>query len=81
MKSHSPWSPIVVGLVLVALGQLAQRLMPLFGRIAFQAAAEGSYRPELYEMPLRGFYWAAVGLIALGIVLTILSLLRKDGTK
>lgn len=72
MKTYEPLKPIVAGLVLAALGQLAQRLMPVLGRMAYQAAAAGSYSPENYRLPLTGYYLIAAGLIVLGIVLAVL---------
>ena len=72
MKSYEPLKPIVAGMVLAALGQLAQRLMPVLGRIAYQAAAAGSYSPANYRLPLTGYYVIAAGLIVLGIVLAVL---------
>ena len=72
MKSYAPLKPIVAGLVLAALGQLAQQLMPVLGRMAYQAAAAGSYSPANYSLSLTGYYLMAAGLIVLGIVLAVL---------
>ena len=70
-KSNAPVMSIITGLVLVALGQLAQRIMPLIGRAAFQAAAAGSYSPTNYELNLWGYYLIAAVLIALGVGLAV----------
>ena len=72
MKSYAPLTPIVAGLILAALGQLAQRMMPVLGRMAYQAAAAGSYSPENYRLPLTGYYLIALGLVVLGIVLIVM---------
>jgi hypothetical protein len=72
MRSYSPFSPIVAGLILIAIGRLAQRLMPLLGRMAYQAAAAGSYDPMNYRLPLFGYYLIALTLIVLGVVLAVL---------
>ena len=72
MKSYEPLKPIIAGLVLAALGQLAQQLMPALGRMAYQAAAAGSYSPANYSLSLTGYYLIAVTLIVLGIVLAVL---------
>jgi hypothetical protein len=71
MRSYSPFSPIVAGLILIAVGQLAQRLMPLLGRMAYQAAAAGSYNPANYRLPLLGYYVVAAALIVLGVLLAV----------
>ena len=71
MKSSTSVIPVVTGLVLLALGQLAQRIMPLIGRAAYQAAAAGSYDPTNYRLNLTGYYIAAVLLIVLGVVLAV----------
>jgi len=72
MRSYAPFTPIVTGLVLIAIGRLAQRLTPVLGRVAYQAAAAGSYSTADYRLPLGGFYLVALALIVLGIVLVIL---------
>ena len=77
MKSYSPLAPIVAGLVLVALGRLAQRLMPLLGRMAYQAAAAGSYSPADYRLPLLGYYLIALVLVVIGVVLAVVDC-RRD---
>jgi len=71
MKSSTSVVPIVTGLVLAALGQLVQRIMPLIGRAAYQAAAAGSYDPTNYRLNLTGYYIVAGLLIILGVVLAI----------
>ena len=70
-KSSAPIISIVTGLVLVALGQLVQRMMPAIGRAAYQAAAAGSYDPMNYQLNLTGYYIVAAVLIVLGVVLAI----------
>ncbi len=78
MKSYSPFRPIVAGLILIAVGRLAQRLMPLLGRMAYQAAAAGSYDPMNYRLPLFGYYLIALVLIVLGIVLAVVEHTRNS---
>ncbi len=67
-KTNAPVTGIVTGLVLIALGMLAQKIMPLVGRAAFQAAAAGSYSPANYQMNLTGYYIVAVLVIGVGVV-------------
>lgn len=79
MKWHAGVGSIVTGLVLVAVGQLVQRTIPLLGRAAYQAAAAGSYSPADYRVPLTGYYLIAVALIVLGVVLAVLEHRRGAG--
>jgi membrane protein implicated in regulation of membrane protease activity len=68
MISHKSISNIVVGLVLIALGLLTQQVMPILGRVAYQAAATGSYSPEDFHVELVGYYIIAGIVVVLGIV-------------
>jgi len=77
MKSYSPLGSIVAGLVVIAVGRLAQRLMPVLGRMAYQAAAAGSYDPMDYHIALPGYYLIGLALVLLGIVLAILDQRRR----
>lgn len=77
MKSYSPLGSIVAGLVLIAVGRLAQRLMPVLGRMAYQAAAAGSYDPTNYHIALPGYYLIGLALIVVGIVLMVLDRRRR----
>ena len=67
-KTNASVIGIVTGLVLIALGMLAQRIMPLLGRAAFQAAASGSYTAADYQMNLTGYYIVALLVIGVGVV-------------
>jgi len=67
-KTNAPVIGIVTGLVLIALGMLAQKIMPLLGRAAFQAAAAGSYTSADYQLDLSGYYVVAVLVIGVGVV-------------
>ena len=67
-KTNAPVIGIVTGLVLIALGMLAQKIMPLVGRAEFQAAAAGSYSPADYQLNLAGYYIVAVLVIGVGVV-------------
>lgn len=68
MISHKSFSTIVVGLVLIALGVLTQQVMPVLGRVAYQAAATGSYSPVDFHVDLVGYYIIAGVVVILGIV-------------
>ena len=68
MILHKSFSTIVVGLVLIALGLLTQQVMPILGRIAYQAAATGNYSPEDFRVDLVGYYIIAGIVVVLGII-------------
>ncbi len=59
---------VIVGLVLIAIGQLVVQIMPLLGRVAYQAAAAGSYSPSEYEVNLIAYNTISALIIVLGIV-------------
>lgn len=78
LKTSRGLISVVTGLVLIALGQLAQQLMPVVGRAAYQAAAAGSYSAEYYQLSLTGYYWTAVILIVLGVLVALLECRRSN---
>lgn len=59
---------MVIGLVLIALGLLTQQVMPVLGRVAYQAAATGSYSPRDFRVDLIGYYIIAGVVVILGVV-------------
>jgi hypothetical protein len=69
---------IVIGLVLLALGQLVEAIMPALGRAAFQAAMAGSYDPANYALDLGLYYTIALGSLIGGIILSVFAYLRRD---
>jgi hypothetical protein len=68
MLPRKSFSTLVIGLVLVALGLLTQSVMPVWGRVAYQAAAAGSYTPENFNVNLAGYYLVAGVIVFLGMV-------------
>jgi hypothetical protein len=68
MLPRKSFSTLVTGLVLVALGLLTQSVMPVWGRVAYQAAAAGSYTPENFNVNLAGYYLVAGVIVVLGLV-------------
>ena len=67
MKSYTPLVVVVVGLVLIALGLLAQQIMPMLGRAAWQSAAAGGFSPSDYRLNLIGYYLVSALIIVLGL--------------
>ena len=68
MLPRKSFSTLVAGLVLVALGLLTQSVMPVWGRVAYQAAAAGSYTPDDFHVNLAGYYLVACVIVILGLV-------------
>jgi len=77
MKSQAPITAVVVGLVLIALGMLTQQVVPALGRVAYQAAAAGSYSPATYRLNLTWYYVVAGIVIALGLGVLVADLKSK----
>ena len=63
---------VVVGFVMLAIGQLVSEVMPLVGRAAFQLAAAGQYSPSNYAMDLAQYNFLAVAVILIGIIAFVL---------
>ena len=71
---------IILGILLMCTHQIIQTVLPVLGRVAFQAAAAGSYSPRDYEVSMPLVIIAAVVLILAGIAQMIHFAARKpDG--
>jgi len=60
---------IVLGISTLLGTTVLNLVVPKMGRIAFQAAANGSYTSSVYQIDFTGVNASAVGLIAGGTVL------------
>lgn len=71
---------IILGILLMCTHQIIQTVLPVLGRVAYQAAAAGSYSPRDYEVSMPLVIIAAVVLVLTGIVQMIHFAARKpDG--
>lgn len=71
---------IILGILLMCTHQIIQTVLLVLGRVAFQAAAAGSYSPRDYEVSMPLVIIAAVVLVLAGIVQMIHFAARKpDG--
>lgn len=71
---------IILGMLLLCAHSMIQNVMPVLGRMAYQAAAAGSYSPRDYEVSMPLVIIAAVVLVLAGIVQMIHFAARKpDG--
>ncbi|MGM0421443.1 MAG: hypothetical protein ACQEQG_10725 [Bacillota bacterium] len=59
----------IIGLVTLILTRIIQLVMPILGRIAFQAAMAGSYSPSDYQIDFRMLQSGSFILIILAAVL------------
>lgn len=64
---------VVLGVVLIALGQLLSTVMPVIGRVAFQSAAAGTFSESNYALDLSVYYILCVGIIAIGVVAEVIA--------
>jgi len=58
----------VIGVVTLLLTRIIQLVVPMLGRVAFQAAMKGSFNPRDYYIDFTGLQFAAGGLILFGII-------------
>ena len=71
---------IILGMLLLCAHSMIQNVMPVLGRMAYQAAAAGSYSPRDYEVTMPLVIIAAIVLILAGIAQMIHFAARKpDG--
>lgn len=71
---------IILGILLLCIHSIIQSVMPVLGRVAYQAAAAGSYSPRDYEVSMPFVIAAAIVLILAGIAQMIHFAARKpDG--
>ena len=58
---------IILGILLLCINSIIKTVLPVLGRVAYQAAAAGSYSPMEYEISLPLVVTAAVVLIIAGV--------------
>ena len=68
---------IILGMLLLCAHSMIQNVMPVLGRMAYQAAAAGSYSPRDYEVTMPFVIAAAIVLILAGIAQMIYCAMRK----
>ncbi len=67
----------LAGILLWGLADMIKNIMPLLGRIAFQAAMKGSYSPRDYHLDITLPTILAASLIAVGTLQIFLSLKQE----
>lgn len=59
---------IILGILLLCVNSIIKTVLPVLGRVAYQAAAAGSYSPTNYEVSLPVVMTSAILLIGVGAV-------------
>ena len=68
---------IIVGAVILAICSIVKTTLPVLGRVAYQAAASGSYSPLSYDVSFTFASAIAVLLIVVGILQLVISVIKK----
>lgn len=68
---------IILGILLLCINSIIKTVLPVLGRVAYQAAAAGSYSPVDYEISLPFVITAAVVLIIVGVAQIVLCVFGK----
>ena len=70
---------IIIGIILMSTTSIIKQVMPLLGRVAYQAAAAGSYSASNYEMSFPFATVASIALIVLGgVQVCYFGIIKKD---
>ena len=70
---------ITVGIILLSIASLIKQVMPVLGRVAYQAAAAGGYSASNYEVSFPFVTVASIVLIVLGLLqIYYFGIIKKD---
>ena len=70
---------IIVGIILLSITSIVKQVMPVLGRVAYQAAAAGGYSASNYEVSFPFVTVASIVLIGLGLVqILYFGIIKKD---
>ena len=68
---------IIVGTFIISICSILKNTLPVLGRVAYQAAAAGSYSPRDYNVSFAFATTIAVLLIVIGIGQIVISIIKK----
>ena len=68
---------IIAGAVILAICSIVKTTLPVLGRVAYQAAAAGSYSPLSYDVSFTFANMIAVLLIIVGILQLAIAVIKK----
>ena len=70
---------VIVGIMLLSIASIIKQVMPILGRVAYQAAAAGSYSAMNYAISFPFVTSVSIVLIVLGIVqICYFGIIKKD---
>ena len=70
---------IIVGIILLSMASIIKQVMPILGRVAYQAAAAGGYSASNYEISFPFVTVASIALIVLVLFqICYFGIIRKD---
>lgn len=72
---------IILGVLLLCINTIIMSVLPVLGRVAFQAAAAGSYSPQDYAVSMPLLTVATVILIAVGAAQLVFFVIRKGNSE
>lgn len=72
---------IIVGAFILSLCSTVKNTLPILGRVAYQAAAAGSYIPSDYDVSFTLANTIAVLLIIVGVGQFVVSIIKNKGRK
>lgn len=69
---------IIVGAFILSICSIVKSTLPVLGRVAYQAAAAGSYSPTDYKVSFALATTIAVLLIIVGILQFVIAVIKKS---
>lgn len=70
---------IIIGIVLLCVTSIIKQVMPVLGRVAYQAAAAGGYSASNYEISFPFVTVSSIVLIVLGLLqICYFGFIKKD---
>ena len=70
---------IIIGILLLCVSTIIRNIMPALGRVAYQAAAAGSYSPGDYTVSMPLLIASGIFLIVIGAAQQFFCFFRKNG--
>ena len=68
---------VIIGAFILSICSIVKNTLPVLGRVAYQAAAAGSYSPRDYNVSFTLATTLAVLLIVIGIGQFVISVIKK----
>lgn len=72
---------VIIGILLLCVNTIIRNVIPALGRVAYQAAAAGSYSPQDYAVSMPLLIISAIFLIVIGAAQLFFCVIRKDDSE